>query len=79
MEPELLSSFRMREELTVHDECLLQGVRVVVRGKLRRKGLEKLHEGHVGALKIKGLTRRWPGIDSEAENNSKSCSSCQLT
>ena len=82
LEPELLPYFRKREELTVHDGCLLWGMRVLVPDKLRRKVLEELHEGHVGVVKMKGLSRSyawWPGIDSEVENTCKSCSSCQLT
>ena len=82
LEPQLLPYFRKREELTVHDGCLLWGVRVIVPDKLRRRVLEELHEGHVGVVKMKGLSRSyawWPGIDSEIENTCKLCSSCQLT
>ena len=71
-----------KDELTVQQQCLMWGIRVVVPPKLRPKVLSELHSGHPGVVKMKALARSymwWPGIDAHIEQLSKTCHSCQLT
>lgn len=71
-----------REQLTVHQGCILWGARVVIPPKLRQRVLSVIHEGHLGVVKMKGLARSfvwWPGIDEKLEELAKTCYGCQQT
>ena len=73
--------FQLRkEELSVHDGCVLLGSRVVIPEVLRSKMLEQLHQGHPGITRMKALARRfvwWPGMDQQLEQKVRSCVNCQ--
>ena len=47
--------YSRKDELTVHQGCIMWGSRVVVPTKLRRQVLEVLHESHIGVVKMKAL------------------------
>ena len=52
-------------ELMVHQGYILWGIRVVIPDKLQDRVLEKLHDGHLGVVKMKVLARSyvwWPYI-----------------
>lgn len=77
----LLPFYERRNEITVHQGCLLWGIRVIIPQKLQREILEEIHTGHLGVVKMKSLARSyiwWPGMDSEIENLAKKCSGCQV-
>ena len=72
--------WRRRHELTIEDDCLLWGSRVVVPQKLRVKLLEELHRDHSGMSRMKSVARSyiwWPGLDEEIERLVRGCQSCQ--
>ena len=67
-------------ELTLQDDCVLWGTRVVIPKKLQAAILEELHKDHAGICRIKALARSyvwWPGLDREVEQLVKSCLPCQ--
>ena len=71
--------WRRRHELTIEDDCLLWGSRVVPQ-KLRVKLLEELHRDHSGMSRMKLVARSyiwWPGLDEEIERLVRGCQSCQ--
>ena len=79
---ELKPYWRRREELSLHDGCLLWGGRVVVPPQVREKVMLELHEAHPGVSRMKSLARQhvwWPGLDAEIEKMVKSCTACQST
>ena len=51
--------YERRNELTVHQGCILWGMRVVIPNKLRERVLEELHDGHLGVVKMKALARSY--------------------
>eukprot|EP00079_Xenopus_tropicalis_P016020 XP_004914327.1 PREDICTED: uncharacterized protein K02A2.6-like [Xenopus tropicalis] len=77
----VLKPYLMRkEELSLLQDCLMWGQRVIVPPNLRPQVLEDLHTGHPGVVKMKALARSyiwWPNIDSQIEEKSKTCMSCQ--
>ena len=80
--PSDLKPFHLRrEELTVEEDCLLWGVRVVLPAKLRPQNLSDLHRDHGGIVRMKAMARRcmwWPGMDTDIEPVAKSCVLCKV-
>ena len=69
-----------RSELSVQQQYLLWGSRVIIPKQGRDKLLEELHQCHPGMVRMKSLARSymwWPGLDKDIENKVKSCEECQ--
>ena len=78
--PELIPYAHRGNEITIHHGVLMWGSRIVVPAKLRERVLETLHEGHIGMVKMKGLSRGfvwWPNIDKDIEGTVRNCEGCQ--
>lgn len=72
--------FQRKFELTIEDDCLLWGLRVVIPEKLKGRLLSELHEHHWGIVKMKSLARSffwWPTLDESIEHEVSECSVCQ--
>ena len=79
---ELIPYFHRRDELTVEQDCLLWGARVVIPTKLQEIMLKLLHDTHPGMVRMKTLARSyvwWPRIDKALENVVHTCQTCQQT
>ena len=73
--------FCRRNELSLEDDVLLWGMRVIIPKQFRAELLDELHTGHIGVVKMKGVARSyvwWPGMDADTELCTKACESCQL-
>lgn len=75
-----LQPFKTRANgLSIHEGCLVWGVRTIIPPKLRNKILLQLHETHLGIVKMKALARQrvwWPGMDAEIETIARTCALC---
>ena len=68
-----------KEELTIEDNILLWGLRVIVPGTLTLTMLNLLHDTHIGVVRMKSLARSrvwWPGIDADIERLCFQCVTC---
>lgn len=79
--PELQPYHQRKDELTVEQNCLLWGSRVIVPVKLRHDVLELIHSGHPGIVSMKALSRAyvwWPKLNEAIEQLGRHCGTCQV-
>ncbi|XP_064109047.1 uncharacterized protein K02A2.6-like [Macrobrachium nipponense] len=68
-------------ELSVTQECILRGSRVVIPNALRNRVLSEIHADHQGIVRSKSIARTyvwWTGVDRDIENLVKKCMNCAL-
>ena len=73
---------RRKEELTVHQGCIMWGNRVVIPESLRARVMDEIHTGHLGIVRMKSHARSyvwWPNLDSDLEQICRACSGCLAT
>ena len=73
--------YTRRNEISVENGCLMWGIRVIIPIKLRNKVLDELHEGHLGIVKMKELSRSffwWPQLGGDIEQLARKCLGCQV-
>ena len=66
-------------ELSVEQDCILRGSRVVIPNSLRERVLEEIHADHQGIVRSKAIARTyiwWPGVDKAIESYVKRCHEC---
>ena len=71
---------RVRQELSIHERCVMRGTRVVVPPPGQATMLQLLHSSHSSVVKMKALARSyiwWPGIDQQIENITQQCRQCK--
>ena len=72
--------YRRRDELSVYQNCVLWGLRVIIPERHQSALLQQLHEDHFGIVRTKAIARNYfwfPGIDKSIENMIRACSNCQ--
>ncbi|XP_048257829.1 uncharacterized protein K02A2.6-like [Haliotis rufescens] len=72
--------FRRKDELSVDQDCLLWGLRVIIPKSYQDYVLNELHSEHMGIVKMKARARSYvwyPGLDHDIEMTAKSCTVCQ--
>lgn len=78
---QLTPFFRRRNELSVEENILLWGRRIVIPDSNRPEVLTILHDQHPGMVRMKLLARSyvwWPNIDNDIERTVKLCEYCQI-
>ena len=71
--------FQKKDEISVHDGCLVWRTRVIVPSVYRKALLEELHSSHSGIVRMKAVSRSlmwWSGIDQDIEKTAKTCDIC---
>jgi hypothetical protein len=81
MNPLLSDYYKLRDSLTVTDDLILFGTRIVVPQKLRKCVLQKLHAAHQGLERTLRRARQcvfWPGITNDINNIVRNCKQCEV-
>ena len=78
-DPELKPYWTVRGNLTLHNELLLYGKRIVVPKQLQAETLQKIHTGHQGIVRCRlraATSVWWPGISKDVEAFVQRCPKC---
>ena len=76
---ELKPFWQNRDKLSLYNDLLLFGSRIVVPKQLQQQTLEKIHQGHQGINRCRlriNSSVWWPGVSHEIESFIKQCSHC---
>ena len=71
--------FHKKLELTVENNCIFWGFRIIIPSTLHAEMLNELHASHMGTVKMKQLARNyfwWPNLDIDIETITASCRIC---
>ena len=77
--PELQPYWTFREELTIEDDLMLKGTRIVIPSKEHQAILKQIHKGHLGLNKCKLRAKEtvyWPRLNTELEYLVLNCELC---
>ena len=71
--------YQVRAELTITEDLLIRGSRVVIPASLQADILERLHSGHQDATKCRQRAKDsvwWPGIRNDIDGKISNCPTC---
>ena len=72
--------WNFRDELSVYNDIIFKGERIVIPLSMRPEMLEKVHESHLGIEKSRSRARDimfWPKMSQDIENLISKCAVCQ--
>ena len=75
----VLPFYSVSAEMSVENDLLLRGRRIVIPSCMRLSMLDKLHTGHQGITKCRERAREsvwWPGLSKQLEELVKNCPEC---
>ena len=70
-----------RDELSVQDELVMKGERIVIPKAMQQYILQNIHAGHQGSEKCKLRAKScvfWKGINADIDMTVRSCTTCQM-
>ncbi|CAG4992790.1 unnamed protein product [Colias eurytheme] len=73
--------WKVRDALSIEQECIMFGLRVVIPSDLRERVLSALHSTHQGIVRMKSFARSyvwWPGLDKDLERICNDCRTCAM-
>ena len=79
IEPHLKPYWKVQGELTISNNLLLYGRRIVVPGPLQMETLRRIHDGHQGIQRCQLRARCsvwWPGMVAQVKNFVGNCPIC---
>ena len=72
--------WRIKEHLSIDDELILHGTKLLIPDNFTLEMLHRMHEAHQGITRMQARARLavyWLGIDQDIENFVKACRHCQ--
>jgi len=69
--------WNVHQQLTVDDDLIVYGYRLLIPTKMRHQVLTNLYEGALRTKQRAHLTIYWPGIDNDIDNIILNCQQCQ--
>ncbi len=72
--------YSMRDELTIENDVILKGKRVLIPPHMQEDIINRIHEGHMGIVKCKLRAKDsvyWIGINQQIEDKIHNCHQCQ--
>lgn len=79
---ELNPYFLKRRDLSIEENSIMWGHRLIIPLQLQKEILKQLHGSHFRIVKMKSIVHSyfwWPGIDKNIEEMCKSCTACLTT
>ncbi len=79
VDPAVRPYFSFRDEITIYQDVLLKGDRIIVPTTLRNEMRQKIHHGHLGIEKCKARARStlyWLGMVNEIVDIVSNCGAC---
>lgn len=79
-DPSVREFYPQKNELSVNDELVTRGNRIVIPEQLRNEIIDRIHDGHQGLTKCWERANTavwWPGISSQIKQKVLSCRLCQ--
>ena len=76
----LRAFWKIRNELSTHEDLILRNSQIVVPLSLRRLMLQEIHKGHLGITKCHERAKNtvyWPGYQGQITDMIEGCSACQ--
>ena len=80
LNPELKLYYSVRDELTVVNNLILKGRKIVIPRTLIKEMIQILHTDHLGIERTKVNARStmyWPNIDKDIDKMISNCNACQ--
>jgi len=81
-DPDLKPYFIQHHDLSIEQDCLIWGLRVIIPPNLREPILKELHWSHPGVARMKSMARShvwWPKLDADLEQITRACLQCSKT
>ena len=78
-DPDLMPFWNVRDELSIANDVIFKGSKIVIPKCMQKSILAKIHEGHQGIEKCRKRGREaiyWPHINADIEQMVKNCSAC---
>ena len=82
LETRVIPFWHEKNSLTIVNDILLHGSRIVVPLSLRNETLQRIHQGHQGIVRCRYRMRMsvwWPGVSKEISEMVEQCSACTKT
>lgn len=80
LDRKLHSYWPMRQDISIRDDIVMVGDKIIIPQSFRRVILEKLHLAHQGVQRTKAKARKvlyWPGMARDIETMVEKCVQCQ--
>ena len=74
--------WNLRNQLTIEDDLIVYGCRLLIPSAMRHSVLVQLHSAHQGSVRTRQRAKQvvyWPGIDNDIDNIILQCKQCQET